>query len=234
MEKLQLAITLADGHTLHVEPRPEDERLLAKLLGDGSSIEFGAGDDDLEGHAMSNEVLVDVEGHALVVRLPDARDAAVLRRALAVATVTATLVGAGVIAGLHPPVLTSTPVEQAPVSLQVQAVPGPALRAQRDEMQREAAQENVVREQQLQSIPLDADNPAIPAQALRAERDELARDQSLQAIPVQAGSASLQSSAGQSAQDATLDADNPAIPAQALRAERDEMQREQQVEDSNR
>ncbi len=195
MAQIELAISLNDGQTIHAELRPEDERQLAELLGDRSAIQFASSADDVEGHAISGDVLVDVEGHAMVVRLPDSADAAALRRALVVGAVTATLVGAGVVAGLRPQPPISTTVEQAQ-SVQVQAVPGPALRAQRDEMQREAAQVIAVPVQQLQAVPVDANNPAIPAKALQAEGAE-----SNQAVP--------------------LDVDNPAIPPQALRAGQD-------------
>jgi len=207
MEKLELAISLNHGQTLYAQLRPEDERQLAELLGDRGAIDLAAHGDDVEGHTISGDVLVDVEGHAFVVRLPQASDVTTLRRALAVGAVTATIVGAGVIAGLHPQVPTSTSVEQAPPRVQVQAVPGPALRAQRDEMQREQAQENVVREQTLMTVPLDAANPAIPAQALRAERNEMQREG-------EQGNVAQQ----QTLQTVPLDANNPAIPPQAQRA----------------
>jgi hypothetical protein len=160
MEQLGLAITLADGQTLNAQPRPEDEQRLAEVLGDRSTIELASGGDDLEGHAISGDVLVDVEGHAISIRLPNAGDAAALRRALAVGAVTATIVGAGAIAALQPPAPAATTAEQAPAAENVRTVPAPAVRAQQAEQQRE---------QQLQvAVPADADNPAVPAQALRA------------------------------------------------------------------
>lgn len=220
MEKMTLAITLTDGQTLHAEPRPQDERRLAELLGSRATFEFATSNDDLEGHAMSAEVPVDVEGHAMVLRLPHAADAAALRRALAVGAITATIVGAGAIAGLHPPVQAPTNFVQAPPRAQIQSVPGPALRAQQDEMQRNQAveraqnlerEQGLEREQSIQALPVDVANPLVPAQVLRAERDEMQREQSLHSVP--------------------LDADNPKIPAQALRAERAEMEREQELAD---
>ena len=206
MEKMRLAITLTDGQVLYAEPRPEDEPQLAELLGDRSAFEFGSSDDDLEGHAISTDIVVDVEGHAMVLRLPHAADAAAVRRALAVGAVTAAIVGAGVIAGLHPAAPTTTTIEQAPAA-QVQAIPGPALRAQRDEMQREQVQQETLTQQTLQSVPLDADNPLIPAQALRAEGAQLQSEQQVQSTQIE-----------QTLQSVPLDADNPAVPAQALRA----------------
>ena len=57
----------------------EDEQERLPPLVDRSAIEFTSDGDDLEGHAISGDVLVDVEGHALSVRLPQASDAAALR-----------------------------------------------------------------------------------------------------------------------------------------------------------
>src|SRR5215203_3044075 len=109
MEKLGLTITAADGLTVFAELRPEDQREFIELLGERSTIEFAPSQDDLEGHAISDDVFVDVEGHALALRLPRPADAAALRRALAVGAVTATIVGAGAIAGLQAPAQTTTP-----------------------------------------------------------------------------------------------------------------------------
>src|SRR3954454_9308594 len=206
MEKVQLAITLADGQTFHAELRPEDERRLAQLLSDRSTIQLASNDDDLEGHAISSEVVADVEGHAMALRLPRPADAAALRRALAVGAVTATIVGAGAIAGLQAPAQSTTTAVDAPaVRQQVQTVPAAALRAQQNEMAREQSQ---------QAVPLDADNPAVPAQALRAQSQEIS-------VPAAAQAAQQNElTRGQSQQTVQLDADNPAVPAQALHAER--------------
>jgi hypothetical protein len=173
MEQLQLAITLPDGQTLNGEPRPEDERRLAEILAGGSTIQLTANDDDVQGHSFSDDVLVDVEGHAFALRLPTATDAQALRRALAVGAVTATLVGAGAIASLQPRVQAPTTGIQVPAAERVQAVPAQAVRAQNNEMSRNAGVEAA-------NVPADADNPAIPAQALRAEQAEQAHDQALE------------------------------------------------------
>jgi hypothetical protein len=207
MEKMRLAISLSDGQTIFADPRPEDEPELTQLAGVRTAIDIAARDDDLEGHAFSTDIAVDVEGHAMVLRLPQASDAAALRRALAVGAVTATLVGTGLVAGLHPQAPSAATGVQAPPRAQVQPMAGPAIRAQQDEMQRQAAQEDYLRQQKLQTVPLDATNPAIPAQALRAEQAEMqreaaqenmVREQQLRAVPA--------------------DADNPAVPPQAERA----------------
>jgi hypothetical protein len=207
MERVLLAITLANGQTVHAQPRPEDDEQLAQLLGGGSTIELTSSNDDLEGHAFSADVTVDVEGHAITLRLPTPTDAAAVRRALAVGVVSAAIVGAGAVAALHPPASTPTSFEQAPERVQTQAVPGPAIRAQQDEMRRDAAQQEVVRQQMLKSVPLDADNPAIPAQALRAEQAEMQREQELESVQ-----------RAQTLQAIPADADNPDVPAQAKHA----------------
>ena len=119
--------------------------------------------------------------------------------------VTATIVGAGVVAGLRPAAQTTPAVEIPAVQQQVQTVPAAALRAQQNEM---------TREQGLNAVPLDVDNPAVPPQALRAESRELS-------VPAPAVAAQQDEMAqGQSQQAVPLDADNPAVPAQALHAER--------------
>ena len=170
MEQLQLAIPLADGNALRAQFRPEDERRLADILRDRSSIELAPNDDDLEGHLSSDDVVVDVEGHAISIRLPNGADAAALRRALAVGAVTATIVGAGAIAALQPSANAPATVEQPPAVSIVREAPAQAVRAQRDE---------TVREQQLQAVSVDEANPAVPDQALRAERAEMVRQQQL-------------------------------------------------------
>ena len=216
MEKLGLEISLADGQTLHAQPRPADARQLADLLSDRPTVQFAASDGDVEGHTISTDVFVDVEGHAIALRLPTATDAAALRRALAVGALTATVVGAGVIAGLQAPPQTRTPAAQAPAAERVQQIPAQAMRAQRDE---------TLRQQNLQVVPADANNPAVPSQALRAEQAELQREQSL------AGTNQAETLLQQVV---PADANNPAVPRQALRAEQAELQREQSLADENR
>jgi len=200
----QIQITIASGETLFGELRPEDERRLAELLGDRSTIQLAPSQDDLEGHAMSDDIVVDVEGHAMAIRLPRPADAAALRRALAVGAVTATLVGAGAIAGLRPAAQTTPAVEIPAAQQQVRTVPAAALRAQRNEM---------TREQSLNAVPLDVDNPAVPPQALRAGTGELS-------VPAQAVAAQQNEMSQGQSQQVPLDADNPAVPPQALHAER--------------
>lgn len=220
MEKFQLVITLADGQTIHAEMRPEDERRLAELIGAHATFEIERTDDDLEGHAFSGDVLVNVLNHSIALRLPSVGDAAALRRALAAGALTATIVGAGVIAALPGPAdLDWTPIAQAPAHEQVLNVPAMAMRAQQAEMARDRAFE-------LANVPLDVDNPAIPAQALRAEQAEMSREAAFAATQATAGE-SAQQAAQTASQSVLLDVENPQIPAQALRAEQAEMAHEQ-------
>ncbi len=214
MQQLQLAIQLSDGQTLHGLPRPEDDGRLAELLGDRATVELASSGDDLEGHSMSADVLVDVEGHAIAIRLPNPEDAARLRRALAVGAVTATIVGAGAIAALQSPAQTPAAVVPAPAAENVRTVPAPAVRAQEAEMLR---QQQLADEQQLLVVPVtvDADNPAVPAPALRAQEAEMSGQ--VEAVPV--------------APLVQADNGNPAVPAQAQHALDAELERQRQLTD---
>lgn len=88
--------------TFWAQPRPEDQERIKELLRGGSATVSLVGDaQDLEGHAQSAEVTLDVEGHALTLRLPSPADAAELRRRLAVGAVAATIVVAGAAAALQ-------------------------------------------------------------------------------------------------------------------------------------
>lgn len=85
---------------LWAEPRPEDRERLAELLGGGPLAVSLNDDDDTEGHASSPDVILDVEGHAIALRLPTGADAAALRRGFAMGVVTASLVVAGAAAAI--------------------------------------------------------------------------------------------------------------------------------------
>ena len=66
----------------------------------GESFKLNLPDGDTEGHALAaDEIFVDVEGHAMTLRLPHAADAAALKRALAVGALTATVGIGGFVAG---------------------------------------------------------------------------------------------------------------------------------------
>jgi hypothetical protein len=97
----EISIQLEDGRTIVARPRPEDQEFL-----DGyrdRDIELSAGEGDTTGHviAATDDLTVDVEGHAMTLRLPTPADAEALRRALAVGIVSATVVAAGAIAALQ-------------------------------------------------------------------------------------------------------------------------------------
>lgn len=207
MEKMRLAISLDDGRTIEAEPRPEDAPHFAELTATRSAVQLTGGNSDVEGHAQSTDVALDVEGHAMVLRLPNAGDATALRRALAVGAVTATLVGAGAIAGLQNARPSAVPAEHAPARVQPRAMPAPAMRAQRDQMEREAANENAGRTQTVNTVPLDAQNPAIPARALRADQAEMTREEQL-----------ANAMREEKIRGLPVDAENPLVPDQARRA----------------
>ena len=213
MNEQAFAITIG-GQTVYATPAPEDQRQLAELLGDRATIDLTPADDDLEGHAISDEIVVDVEGHALTLRLPNAGDAAALRRALAVGAITATIVGAGAIAALQNPAQPAANTGQIPAAYS-QVVPAPAARA-------DAA--NALREQQFMEPQTQTVNPgtnvvananAVPAQAARADAASALREQQFM---------ESQSQTVTPAADATID---DAAPAQAQHADQAEAAREQ-------
>ncbi len=171
MTQQGLLITIGDGQTVYAMPEPEDQRDLAQLLGDRSTIELADTDQDLEGHAISDNVLVDVEGHALTLRLPNAGDAAALRRALAVGAVTATIVGAGAIAALQNQA--PADVQQAPARAYSQQVPAQAQKA-------DAA--NALREQGVQQVSAPVYSQEVPAQAQKADAANALREQGVQQV----------------------------------------------------
>jgi hypothetical protein len=96
---MDLQITV-EGRTYVAEPRPEDQQTLEQLLSRGEDITIAQSDGDTEGHVLAaDEISLDVEGHAMTLRLPAAGDAAALRRALAVGALTATFAIGGFVAG---------------------------------------------------------------------------------------------------------------------------------------
>lgn len=89
-----------DGRTIAAQPRPEDQSTLDELLRSGARVTVTQSDADTEGHALAgDEISVDVEGHAMTLRLPNTTDAQALRRALAVGALTATFAIGGFVAG---------------------------------------------------------------------------------------------------------------------------------------
>lgn len=90
----------AGGQTLWAQPRPDDEGRLKELLGERQVTISLDESGDTQGHMASNEVTLDVEGHAIAVRFPTAADAATVRRAFALGVVTASLVMGGAAAAV--------------------------------------------------------------------------------------------------------------------------------------
>jgi hypothetical protein len=110
-----------DGRLIVARPRPEDKDALAQLLGSGQNIKVKAASGDTEGHVLaSSDIAVDVEGHAMILRLPNSGDAETIRRALGVAALTATVAVAGFTAGTWQ---THTTVPAQPPAIVVPAVP---------------------------------------------------------------------------------------------------------------
>jgi len=182
MDEQRLAITLADGQTVYAEPGPEDQGWLAGRGRDDVSLELAGGDGDVEGHGLGADIVVDVEGHAMTLRLPNAADAAALRRALALGAVTATLVGAGAVASLQAPSQAAPNGVSAPAQQQLTEVPAPALHADQAEMERlqrlEAAGGSAGSGSST-SASGAADSVDVPAAAQRADRDEQQREDRL-------------------------------------------------------
>jgi hypothetical protein len=110
-----LAIDLGDGRTLYALPSAEDQGQLTEVFGE-RSIDLGPSEADVEGHGVSSDIVFDLEGHALTLRLPTPADAATLRRALVAGAVTATIVGAGAIAALQNPPAPAPSAVQAPAA----------------------------------------------------------------------------------------------------------------------
>jgi hypothetical protein len=90
-----------DGRTIVAQPRPEDQAVLAELLASsGGNITLQTADFDTEGHVLAaGDVEVDVEGHAMTLRLPNTADAEALRKALAIGALSASLAIGGFAAG---------------------------------------------------------------------------------------------------------------------------------------
>jgi hypothetical protein len=210
MNERALAITIGDTQTLYAAPDPQDQDQLTELFGNGPTIQLREAEGDVEGHGLSDEVLVDVEGHALVLRLPTPADAAALRRALAVTAVTATLVAAGAIASLQSPAQSSsTVVDMSRTSSR--GVPAQALRADEAQALREQSYANA--QAAAQAAAMAETRSDHPTAQDRADRAEAMRQQ---------GNANPQASS----QATTSDGD-VAIPGPAQHAEEAENLREQ-------
>jgi hypothetical protein len=95
-----LEIRLDDGRAIVARPRPEDQDLL-RQAGREVTLELGSSDFDTSAHGLTSDLTIDVEGHAMTLRLPTPADAEALRRMLMVGAISATIVAAGAIAALQ-------------------------------------------------------------------------------------------------------------------------------------
>ena len=97
------------------QPEPKDEGRLRDLLGAGAKSVVLNHSYDTEGHAAADTIVLDVEGHAVALRLPNTADAAAVRRAFAMGVVTASLViGGAAAAAAGADALASAQQAQAP------------------------------------------------------------------------------------------------------------------------
>ena len=114
---LALAIELADGRTIVGLPGPEDQDRLAAATSGPLTIQLGETSSDTEGHQASDELMLDVEGHAMTLRLPTSADAAAIRSALVAGTLTATVVAAAAFTAMqgqaNQPVPAAVPVTES-------------------------------------------------------------------------------------------------------------------------
>ena len=127
-----LAIQI-DGRTIFAQPRPEDEGRLAELYADNPTLQIEPSSLDTEGHALSNEIAVDVEGHAITLHLPSSDDAAAFRRALAAGALAATIVigGATAAALSQAPAAPAAPAQAPAVDVPARPLDLARLREQR-------------------------------------------------------------------------------------------------------
>jgi hypothetical protein len=133
---LTIEIVLADGRTILATPLPEDQELLQSWGDRDVTLTDSADDSDTTGHKLAGtpDITLDVEGHAMTLRLPNTTDVDALKKALAIGAVSATIVAAGAIAalqggqaaapaipqGVHPvPVTGAAPVNQPRADFQL-------------------------------------------------------------------------------------------------------------------
>jgi hypothetical protein len=178
-----LEIRLEDGRTIVARPAPEDQDKLAQI-GSVARVAIGDSDFDTEGHAISPDVIIDVEGHAMTLRLPTAADAATLRKALVAGALTATVVTAGAIASLQAPPQVTAPEGAI-------RAPAPAVRQVEDfSVRREIAADELLAapapltqpsEVATESVSRTSSQPAGPSSASFSERRDQAADKLLEA-----------------------------------------------------
>jgi hypothetical protein len=95
-----LEIRLDDGRVIICRPRPEDQDYL-RQAGGAVTLELGSSEFDTAAHGLTGDLTIDVEGHAMTLRLPTPADAEALRRMLMLGAISATIVAAGAIASLQ-------------------------------------------------------------------------------------------------------------------------------------
>ncbi len=98
---LTVEIPLEDGRIVVATPRPEDQDLLQAWKDRDIALTQGPDDSDTSGHALSEDITLDVEGHAMTLRLPNSTDVDAVKKALAVGAISATIVAAGALAAMQ-------------------------------------------------------------------------------------------------------------------------------------
>ena len=123
---LTVEIQLEDGRMIVATPRPEDQDLLRAWQDQNVSLTDSSDDSDTSGHKIGGtpDITLDVEGHAMTLRLPNSVDVETLKKALAVGAVSATIVAAGAVAALQNPASdTAVPIAPAaPITAPAQDV----------------------------------------------------------------------------------------------------------------
>ena len=127
-----VAIQFDDGRVVVAPPKPEDQERLRGIDQEIVLLTSG-GDFDTAGHGESIDIALDVEGHAVTLRMPTAADAQALRRMLMVGAVSATIVAAGAMASLQGSPGSNTSQPAAPAAPIAAPAPNLNLAAQREE-----------------------------------------------------------------------------------------------------
>jgi hypothetical protein len=117
---LTIEITLADGRTILATPLPEDQDLFWSWGEREVTLTENADEPDTSGHKIgaTPDITLDVEGHAMTLRLPNTTDVDSLKKALAVGAVSATIVAAGAIAAMQGQGAPAIPTTVQPVPIQ--------------------------------------------------------------------------------------------------------------------
>ncbi len=121
---LYLSIPLEDGRTVTATVVAGDSAEMSDLASGQATLRPTDSDRDTGGHAASIDVAVDVEGHAMTLRLPTLADAESLRRALVVGAITATIIGAGALAATQQHPAAGTTTVQQPAAADPAPAPG--------------------------------------------------------------------------------------------------------------